>query len=39
VLISRGEFIPEIDFSSFANVADPGICGNVHDEAFRSSKI
>jgi enoyl-CoA hydratase/carnithine racemase len=27
-----GEFIPEIDFSSFGNVADPGVCSQVHDE-------
>jgi enoyl-CoA hydratase/carnithine racemase len=27
-----GEFIPEIDFSSFGNVADPGVWGQVHDE-------
>src|ERR1700737_854233 len=29
---SGGEFIPEIDFSSFGNVADPGVWGQVHDE-------
>jgi hypothetical protein len=34
-----GEFIPEIDFSSFGNVADSGVWSQVHDEAFRSSKI
>ncbi|HVR26044.1 MAG TPA: enoyl-CoA hydratase/isomerase family protein [Candidatus Polarisedimenticolia bacterium] len=27
-----GEFIPEIDFSSFGNVADPGVWSRVHDE-------
>src|SRR5258705_1057469 len=27
-----GEFIPEIDFSSFGNVAAPGVWGQVHDE-------
>src|SRR2546423_13698644 len=27
-----GEFIPEIDFSSCGNVADPGVWGQVHDE-------
>jgi enoyl-CoA hydratase/carnithine racemase len=27
-----GEFIPGIDFSSFGNVADPGIWSQVHDE-------
>src|SRR5437660_12699530 len=27
-----GEFIPEIDFSSFCNVADPGVWSQVHDE-------
>src|SRR5258705_12663468 len=27
-----GDFIPEIDFSSFGNVADPGVLGQVHDE-------
>src|SRR5437660_5813972 len=27
-----GEFIPTIDFSSFGNVADPGIWSQVHDE-------
>jgi enoyl-CoA hydratase/carnithine racemase len=27
-----GEFIPEIDFSSFGNVADPGVWNQVHDE-------
>jgi enoyl-CoA hydratase/carnithine racemase len=27
-----GEFIPEIDFSSFDNVADPGVWSQVHDE-------
>ena len=28
----RGEFIPGIDFSSFGNVADPGVWSQVHDE-------
>lgn len=28
----RGEFIPDIDFSSFGNVADPAIWSQVHDE-------
>src|SRR5882724_579112 len=27
-----GEFIPEIDFSSFGNVADSGVWSQVHDE-------
>jgi enoyl-CoA hydratase/carnithine racemase len=27
-----GEFIPRIDFSSFGNVADPGVWSQVHDE-------
>src|SRR5258705_10361874 len=27
-----GEFIPYIDFSSFGNVADPGVWSQVHDE-------
>src|SRR6201987_1751334 len=27
-----GEFIPEIDFSSFGNVAAPGVWSQVHDE-------
>src|ERR1700751_5468089 len=27
-----GEFIPGIDFSSFGNVADPGIQSQIHDE-------
>src|SRR5438876_1202791 len=27
-----GEFIPYIDFSSFGNVADPGVWSRVHDE-------
>jgi enoyl-CoA hydratase/carnithine racemase len=27
-----GEFIPDIDFSSFGNVADPGIQSQIHDE-------
>jgi enoyl-CoA hydratase/carnithine racemase len=27
-----GEFIPEIDLSSFGNVADPGVSDQVHDE-------
>jgi enoyl-CoA hydratase/carnithine racemase len=27
-----GDFIPGIDFSSFANVADPGVWSQVHDE-------
>src|SRR6202140_3238500 len=26
------EFIPEIDFSSFGNVADPGVWSQIHDE-------
>jgi enoyl-CoA hydratase/carnithine racemase len=29
---SGGEFIPEIDFSSFGNVADSGVWSQVHDE-------
>src|ERR1700682_5079225 len=27
-----GDFIPDIDFSSFGNVADPGVWDQVHDE-------
>src|SRR5580692_7466339 len=27
-----GEFIPSIDFTSFGNVADPGVWSQVHDE-------
>jgi enoyl-CoA hydratase/carnithine racemase len=27
-----GEFIPEIDFSSFGDVADPGVWSQIHDE-------
>src|SRR5258708_36704389 len=27
-----GEFIPQIDFSSFGNVAEPGVWSQVHDE-------
>ena len=27
-----GEFIPEIDSSSFGNVADPGVWSQIHDE-------
>ena len=27
-----GEFIPEVDFASFGNVADPGVWSQVHDE-------
>jgi enoyl-CoA hydratase/carnithine racemase len=27
-----GEFIPDIDFSSFGNVADPGVWSQAHDE-------
>jgi enoyl-CoA hydratase/carnithine racemase len=29
---TRGEFIPDIDFSSFGDVADPAIWSQVHDE-------
>jgi enoyl-CoA hydratase/carnithine racemase len=29
---ASGEFIPDIDFSSFGNVADPGVWSQVHDE-------
>ena len=29
---TRGEFIPDIDFSSFGNVADPAVWSQVHDE-------
>jgi enoyl-CoA hydratase/carnithine racemase len=29
---ASGEFIPGIDFSSFGNVADPGVWSQVHDE-------
>src|SRR5436853_1496265 len=31
-----GEFIPEIDFSSFGNVADPGVWSQVNDEGVQS---
>src|SRR5437762_12950000 len=31
-----GEFIPSIDFSSFGNVADPGVWSQVHDEGVQS---
>jgi enoyl-CoA hydratase/carnithine racemase len=34
-----GEFIPEIDFSSFGNVADPGVWSQVHDEGVRPSTM
>ena len=27
-----GQFIPSIDFSTFGNVADPGVWSQVHDE-------
>src|SRR5213594_3684030 len=27
-----GHFIPDIDFASFGNVADPGVWSQVHDE-------
>jgi len=30
-----GEFIPGIDFSSFGNVADPGVWSQVHDEGIQ----
>lgn len=30
-----GEFIPGIDFSSFGNVADPGIWSQLHDEGIQ----
>ena len=30
-----GEFIPEIDFSSFGNVADPDVWSQVHDEGIQ----
>src|SRR5260370_557263 len=30
-----GEFIPEIDFSSFGSVADPGVWSQVHDEGLQ----
>jgi enoyl-CoA hydratase/carnithine racemase len=29
---AAGEFTPEMDFSSFGNVADPGVWSQVHDE-------
>jgi enoyl-CoA hydratase/carnithine racemase len=29
---AAGDFIPGIDFASFGNVADPGVCSQVHDE-------
>src|ERR1700747_471205 len=29
---ASGEFIPEIDFASFGNVADPGVWSQIHDE-------
>ncbi|PYY10535.1 MAG: enoyl-CoA hydratase/isomerase family protein, partial [Acidobacteria bacterium] len=31
-----GEFIPDIDFSSFGNVADPGVWSQVHDEGVQT---
>jgi enoyl-CoA hydratase/carnithine racemase len=34
-----GEFIPGIDFSSFGNVADPGVWSQVLTKGFRSWKI
>jgi enoyl-CoA hydratase/carnithine racemase len=34
-----GEFIPEIDFSSFGNVADPGVWSQVHDEGALGERI
>src|SRR5260370_23958586 len=30
-----GEVIPEIDFSSFVNVADPGVWSQIHDESIQ----
>jgi enoyl-CoA hydratase/carnithine racemase len=30
-----GEFIPGIDFSSFGNVADPGVNSQIHDEGIQ----
>jgi hypothetical protein len=30
-----GEFIPSIDFSSFGNVADPGVWSRIHDEGIQ----
>lgn len=33
-----GEFIPDIDFSSFENVADPAIWSQVHDEGVQLLK-
>jgi enoyl-CoA hydratase/carnithine racemase len=30
-----GDFIPNIDFSSFGNVADPGVWSQVHDEGIQ----
>jgi len=29
---ASGEFIPDIDFASFGNVAEPGVWSRVHDE-------
>ncbi len=29
---ASGEFIPDIDFASFGNVAEPGVWSQVHDE-------
>src|SRR2546425_478841 len=31
-----GEFIPDVDWSSFGNVADPGIWSQVHDEGVQA---
>jgi enoyl-CoA hydratase/carnithine racemase len=31
-----GEFIPDIDWSSFGNVADPGVWSQVHDEGVQA---
>src|ERR1700720_4216451 len=34
-----GEFIPYVDFSSFGNVADPGVWSQVHDEGVQIVEI
>src|SRR5207245_549586 len=31
-----GEFIPDVDWSSFGNVADPGVWSQVHDEGVQA---
>jgi enoyl-CoA hydratase/carnithine racemase len=33
---ARGEFIPDVDWSSFGDVADPGVWSQVHDEGVQA---